>query len=1358
MSVAVAAPPSPYKGLAPFEDSDFDALLFFGREVESEIISANLIASRITVLYGPSGVGKSSVLRAGVAHRLRQEDSVDVVIFSTWTGDPMSALIEEIGAGGESLVEAVEAGAEQAGGDLYLILDQFEEYFLYHEPEGEFGQQLAAILSSPALRVNVLVGMREDALARIDALKAMIPNLLGNRLRLERLDADAGRAAILGPIERYNTLVSPDDPVAIEPLLVDDILHQVTVGRVELSAGRGARPTVDENLIEAPFMQLVLARLWDLELERGSRTLRRETLQELGGAQRIVENHLERAMAELSPAEKGAAAAMYHFLVTPSGTKIAHGVSDLAGYASVDEREAAGVLQRLTAERIVRASSENGPSTTRYEIFHDVLADAVLAWRARFEADRRIDEERRAHRRRQRRLLAIGALALAGLTVMAAVAVYALAQRSNAQHQAELAKAEQAETEDALVAKDEALKKANKATKKANKATAKAEEKTKSERRAVEKANNATAQATASAQGEREARLEAEGLNHRLRVAVNDAQVQTRIAQRETSRSRRADRKQRLLSRTLREEKQLVAARALAAEAKTQLSVDPEQSVKSSLAAVGAYRIARRAAGIPLENTLREGILDLRLKAVLPGGGRPVKVARYSPDGKQILLAGTAGAWIFERVDRPRSHFLRQARPERDATERFSAHRLSPAGQLLDATFSHDGRLVAAGGNGNVVQVWDARTYLPLYALPHGDRVLSIAFSPDDRLIATGSADGNARLWDAASGVLLSSFPHLPGQAGIRDVRSVSFSPDGKRLLTVRGDRFARVYDVAGREQVLAFNHGRQVSAAQFSPDGRLVATVGANSVIAIWDASNDDAPLYTLTTGGDERFSDVRFSPDGTLVAVASARDTVAQVWNLGLKTMINNVTRHVSGVESVVFHPAYALIATAGRDGNAYIARSSGFVHAGLLGHDGRLNDVVFSPDGDELLTASDDGTARVWDARVDLIGPLPFATQHLIANFTKAVNTVAFSPDGRHSLATSVDGTARLYSGDRPGPTLRHGDAVTAAVFSRDGSRVLTASADGTARMSRTTDGTTIATFAHGARVNAADLSRDGRYVVTAGDGSAWLWNARSGKRLHRLADADEVNDARFSPDSKLVVTASADKTAAIWRVATGEKLATLVGHTDSVVAAAFSPGGRWVATASADSTARIWNAETGKLRWSLKGHENRITSLAFSHDGRWLATASVDQDARVWSVRTGEKVALLQIHQGPVRAVEFSADDRWVATAGPTAVGIWQTRKNAGWRQNPLYLVRVPLTVTPTRQVTDVAFSPRGWRIVFGSVDGSFRTFDCTLCGGVTQLSAVARAKLRSIVRCPKRPASPTRWTCSSGQQSRPGGSR
>src|SRR3989449_3334681 len=190
----VPAPSSPYKGLAAFEDSGVDALFFFGRDRDSQVIAANLMASRVTVLFGPTGVGKTSVLRAGVAYKLRQEAGVDVRVHSSWIGDPSEALADL---------------APRAGRDLYLMLDQFEEFFLYHEADRTFVDQLADVIRRPDLRVNVLIGIREDALALLDAFKEVIPNLLSNRLRLENLDRAAGEAAIRGPLQRFNELV-PD--------------------------------------------------------------------------------------------------------------------------------------------------------------------------------------------------------------------------------------------------------------------------------------------------------------------------------------------------------------------------------------------------------------------------------------------------------------------------------------------------------------------------------------------------------------------------------------------------------------------------------------------------------------------------------------------------------------------------------------------------------------------------------------------------------------------------------------------------------------------------------------------------------------------------------------------------------------------------------------------------------------------------------------------------------------------------------------------------------------------------------------------------------------------------------------------
>jgi WD40 repeat protein len=248
------------------------------------------------------------------------------------------------------------------------------------------------------------------------------------------------------------------------------------------------------------------------------------------------------------------------------------------------------------------------------------------------------------------------------------------------------------------------------------------------------------------------------------------------------------------------------------------------------------------------------------------------------------------------------------------------------------------------------------------------------------------------------------------------------------------------------------------------------------------------------------------------------------------------------------------------------------------------------------------------------------------------------------------------------------------------------------------------------------------------VTAGtDGSARLWNLRSEKLLHTLQHAKAINDARFDRSGRRLVTGSDDNTAAVWRVSDGKRLATLTGHTSSVVAAAFSPDGRHVATASADSTARIWNPRTGVSEYTLAEHTGPLTALDFSPDGHQLATSSSDRDIRVWDVSSGAQLALLRLHSGPVLDVDFSADGRWLASAGPTAAGIWKTRETGQWPTLPIYLVR-----GPTRPLSHVAFSPRGWNLAIGSRDGSVRTFACHLCGGVRQLTAIGRARLAEIV--------------------------
>ena len=363
----VLAPACPYKGLASFDESSLDALLFFGRRRETEIVAANLIAYRLSVLYGASGVGKSSLLRAGVANRLRAS-AEEVVVFDVWSGDPASTLLAQL--------------AELPGREPYLILDQFDEFFVYQKAGDELARELAQLITDPQLSRGVLISIRDDMLSRLDAFKALVPNLLSNYLRLDHLDRRAAREAIAGPLERYNGLVSEQERVLAEPELVEAVLDG----------------SASDGHVEAPYLQLVMQRLWEEMQSAGSRTLRLETLELLGGAEEIVRAHLVDALNVLPEHDRDLAAQLFNHLVTPSGTKVAHGIGDLAQYAAASEGEVSPVLAALVDERIVRPMTVPGaPEGEKFEIFHDVLAKPVVAWTC--EARRRSNPRARARGR-----------------------------------------------------------------------------------------------------------------------------------------------------------------------------------------------------------------------------------------------------------------------------------------------------------------------------------------------------------------------------------------------------------------------------------------------------------------------------------------------------------------------------------------------------------------------------------------------------------------------------------------------------------------------------------------------------------------------------------------------------------------------------------------------------------------------------------------------------------------------------------------------------------------------------------------------------------------------------------------------
>jgi WD40 repeat protein len=392
-------------------------------------------------------------------------------------------------------------------------------------------------------------------------------------------------------------------------------------------------------------------------------------------------------------------------------------------------------------------------------------------------------------------------------------------------------------------------------------------------------------------------------------------------------------------------------------------------------------------------------------------------------------------------------------------------------------------------------------------------------------------------------------------------------------------------------------------------------------------------------------------------------------------------------------------------------------------FAGHLGPIWSVTFSPEGTSVLTGSEDRTTRLWETES---GKLLMKLE----GHSKTVFGVTFSTDGAKILTGSEDKTARLWETDS-GKLLQtlegHASAVRGVAFSPDGRRVLTGSEDRTARLWETASGRLLGILkSHKDWVTSVAFSPDGRRVLTGSyDGMARLWETASGRLLGILeSHKDWVTSVAFSPDGRQALTGSYDGTTRLWETASGKLLQTLEGHASAVRGVAFSPDGRRVLTGSADKTSRLWEVPSGNLLTILEGHSEGVTSVAFSPDGRQVLTGSEDGTARLWNltdseIKTisssetvlGQVPGISQGYTSEVTSMAFSPDGiRLVSGSEDGTARVWETAKGQVLRTLQAH----------SGKVTSMAFSPDGTWVVSGSEDDTARVWETAKGKTLTRL--------------------------------------
>jgi WD40 repeat protein/DNA-binding SARP family transcriptional activator/energy-coupling factor transporter ATP-binding protein EcfA2 len=1091
----------PYLGLRTFEEEH--AAWFFGRSADIARALDTLAPQRFLAVLGPSGSGKSSLVRAGLVPALRHgalpgSDTWAVRVFRPGVR-PTEALARE--------VEALDATPHEgsSAGRVLLVVDQLEEVFTLCGDEAEratFLEHLATAAGTAGGRTVVVVTLRADFYPRL----AEHPSFGDLAAAHQVLVADMDEVGLAEAIEEPAKVAG----LVLEPGLTSTILRDVarrpgalpllghalfelwrrrvgsalTLASYHASGGvEGAVAQRGEAVyLGLPAEQRTAARRVLLRLTQpgegtpdARRRVPRSELTPGAGDERIVEEVIE-AFAGARLVTVGTAGPTGDAHVELSHEALLRSWPRLRGWIDEDRADLL-VHRRVTtaAEEWQRLGNDAG---ALYRGAH--LAEA-LAWAERDpDAANPLEREFLAasraaeghdRRRRLRRLrwtaatLAVGLVGFAALSLVATTQAGRLADEVRVSTARELAAAAVANLE------------------------------TDPERSILLALGSLDAVGGATA-----VPPEAEEALHR---AVRSSRVVRQVPQGGSALA------------TGPGDRFVTGGRDGTATVWDLGTGDRLLTLEGHPAAVVATEVSpdgERIATAGAEGTVR--LWDATTgeqQQVLEGHRGEVSGLAFHPDGTELASSGsdsTVRLWDIATGQQ---------------TRELEGHGV----WVLSVTYSPDGQHListAHSDGGPTTLVRDLGSSEPPTELAHGDWGVDQArYTPDGARLVTAAHESTARVWDAATGTPLVTFSGHTGH-----VLAVDISPDGRRVVTGGSDARARVWDIDnGREVMVLAGHTAAVDAVRFARDGRYVLTGSSDGSTRVWDVSVAGARDFLTVPAAALIATTAVFSPDGATFATAAEPSGVT-LFDAGTGAEL----RTFSGPDVKLAYLAFS------DDGRRLAATSDITDHVPVwdvatgrleqtLVHEDGVHAVSFAPD-DHLVTASWDGTVSVWDVttgerRGELEHPVP-------------VLVAEVSPDGRDLVTGDVSGTVRIWDAatlEARGEITAHDGALTAAAFGPD-QLLLTSSDDGTVRgWDRATGEQLLELGGEEAPFEDVAVSPDQMLVAAAAsDGTVRLWDLETGRRRLTLhGHTLKATSVDFSPDGRLIATASPDGTAAL-----------------------------------------------------------------------------------------------------------------------------------------------------------------------------------------------------------------------------------
>jgi WD40 repeat protein len=1170
----------PWLGLASYRETD--AELFFGRNREALELLRLVRREVLTVLFGPSGTGKTSLLNAGLFPRLRESGFLPVTIRLNHAAEGLDYLrqvrtrVDEVvrrDASGPIEEQALAPSPTDADQEtlweylhrvvlwdprnnpvvLVLVFDQFEEIFTLGRNRAAtdaFLEGLSDLVENyipPAVRsrieargetlpfphdrpsCKVVVSLREDFVWRLDGLRKSMPSVMHNRFTVARMN---GEQAVL-------VVREPGRGIAEGPVAGQIVRFVAAANQSRTITGEDVG--LDSLQVDPALLSVVCRELNARRIEQHKQRITADLLEQSGT--NILNDFYEHAFAGLSTATR---TFVEDRLLTASGFRSTVPLEE-AAQAGI----AADEIERLVDRRLIRTEERLG--IPHLELSHDLLTKVVQKSRAdrkvreQLELDKRqreVEERKLAEQEARRQGELRRARQLLAVVSVAALICLLLGLSAFVSYRRAVAATKDALTQQtaASLARDDALR----------------------DKGIAEKAENSAKKNEAIAT-DALARADAKERANRQLLYVSRVGLARRASEQEEYQGARE-----------------VLSRYVPGKASSQAE-DPRD--------FAWYYVWRLTPGGPMKLPQREGTRQVAFS----GNGRILAVR----ENRGVVLWRTSSLKEPVRLD------LGSTQP--------TALAISPDGETL------------AIGSREGVTLWNISASPPR-PLPGLDgpaaAVRAVVFSPDGSLLAVGAE--SVMLWNVQSRASLPlEGPPLQTAGFAPSGGSVAFSPDGSTL-AVCTDTGVTLVDLQHRRERRTLDNSEpsvsRCSSVAFSRSGRVAASGG--NWVRLWEAGTG-AILSTLRTRSTNVLS-VTFSPDDTMLA-ASGADRLITLWDADTFQELTKLDTDQGNIFCAAFSPDGKTLATAGASPSIYLWDLRRWQERyALKGHSSTVTSVTFFPDGKKLVTGSSDDTAKVWD---------PISRQALatIRGHGDHISSVAVSPSGR-IIATGGGKFARLWeaasakelaSFQRADPKLPFYD-VKSVAFSADGTMLAVADAWAVTLWDVATRRELEALPGKKANGSVVTFSRDGALLAATGS-PVRMWDVRSRKELPALSGKGEpaADAIALSPDGQFLAVGTQSHTIRLWSLPAGRELGELKGHSSYLASLAFSPDGKTLASSSADESIKLWDTSSWQELITLKDSA-WVTSVAFSPLGDVLASGSFNWGVKLWYAASDAEV--------------------------------------------------------------------------------------------------------------------------------------